>query len=70
MSGHVCMLMPESMDMTTSEVGKNKRVNINGVMVPVPVALECGSNFKEVRRLVWSTETLKKVKWYKYNKNK
>ncbi|MFP4026109.1 MAG: hypothetical protein ACLFVR_16430 [Thiohalospira sp.] len=57
------------MDMTTSEIGKNKKVKINGVMVSVPVALECGSNFKKVRRLVWSTKTLKDVKWHKHKEN-
>jgi|GEM_PF-6964502 len=67
-SGHVCMLMPEFLDETTCETGLNKKVKINGVLVSVPVALECGSNFKKVRRLVWSPETLKEVKWYKYTK--
>jgi hypothetical protein len=67
-SGHVCMLMPENMDETISATGKNKVVKINGVIVHVPVALECGSNFKKIRRLTWAPSTLKEVNWYKYNK--
>lgn len=47
---------------------KKKYVEINDEETILPVALECGSNSKRVRRLAWGTGTLKIVKWYRYTK--